>query len=205
MTEKQKMLHGEFYNPRDPELLEDYHRARHLLRALSQLDSRALDQRTALFRDLLGHAGDGAWIELPFSCEYGRHITIGRNSFVNVQCVFSDCNAISIGDHTLIGPNCQIYTATHPLDAADRIVPPAPGQAPYRTQTRPVRIGDNVWLGGSVIVLPGVTIGNNTTIGAGSVVTKDIPENVLAFGNPCRVIRSISSSNPTHEPRTLSP
>ena len=191
MTEKQKMLHGEFYNPRDPELLEDYHRARHLLRVLSQLDSRDLDQRTALFRDLLGHAGEGAWIELPFCCEYGRHITIGRNSFVNVQCVFSDSNTISIGDHTLIGPNCQIYTATHPLDAADRIHAPAPGQAPYRTQTRPVRIGDNVWLGGSVIVLPGVTIGAGAVIGAGSVVTSDVPPGMLAFGNPCRVQRAV--------------
>lgn len=191
MTEKQKMLGGEFYNPRDPELLHDYHQARRLLRELADLDSYDLTTRAARFRELLHQVGDGAWIELPFLCEYGRNITIGRNSFVNTNCVFSDCNRINLGDDVLIGPNCQLYTALHPLKASERIVAPAPGQAPYRTQSKPVRIGNRVWMGGSVVVLPGVNIGDGTTIGAGSVVTKDIPANVLAYGNPCRVVRSL--------------
>ena len=178
---------------RTPEILEQgLADARRLLRELGELDSYDLTTRAARFRELLAHADDGAWIELPFLCEYGRHISIGKDTFVNTNCVFSDCNRITVGDHVLIGPNCQLYTALHPVLASERVVAAAPGQAPYRTQSKPIRIGNKVWMGGSVIVLPGVTIGDGTTIGAGSVVTKDIPANVLAYGNPCRIVRELT-------------
>lgn len=193
MTEHQKMVSGEFYDPRDPAILQEYHRARRLLRELAQCDSHDPLARNALLRELLGGFAEGAWIELPFLCEYGSRIRVGRNTFINMNCVFLDAAPIEIGDNTLIGPNCQFYTPTHPLPAHERIRPAGAGTdgAPYRTRTRPIRIGHNVWLGGSVIVLPGVSIGDNTTVGAGSVVTRDLPAGVVAAGNPARILRTL--------------
>ncbi|KAA3630610.1 MAG: sugar O-acetyltransferase, partial [Bacteroidetes bacterium] len=140
--------------------------------------------------ELFAHKGAGVWIETPFFCDYGENISIGENTFVNANCMFIDNNKISIGKNGLIAPYVQIYTATHPLKATDRIIQTGPTTR-YLTSTKPVTIGDNVWIGGNSVIFPGVTIGNNVTIGAGSVVTKDIPDNVLAFGNPCEVRKEL--------------
>lgn len=195
-SEKEKMLAGAFYNSRDPELLAMYHRARRLLGEFNRAASTEMAEKEKLLQELLGGLGRGVWIEAPFFCDYGENITIGDNSFVNFNCMFLDCNRIEIGKNALIAPNVQIYTAFHPLDARERIREDwreDDGRAVYRTQSAPVRIGDNVWIGGGTMILPGVRIGSNSTVGAGSVVTKDLPEGVLALGSPCRVVRKIFS------------
>jgi maltose O-acetyltransferase len=145
---------------------------------------------------LLGGVGPGVWIEPPFFCDYGAHVYLGADTFVNVNCVFLDSAEIRVGANVLIGPGVQLLTVSHPLRAADRVASPdsdARGTpvAPYRTYARPITIGDRVWLGAGTIVLPGVTIGADATVGAGSVVTADVPPNTLAFGSPCRVQREL--------------
>ncbi|WP_319800635.1 sugar O-acetyltransferase [Luteolibacter arcticus] len=190
MTEEQKMLAGEPYSSRDPELIEQYHLSRALLKEFHALDSRDLARRTRVLGKLFRHLGDGAWLEAPFACEYGRYISIGRNTFVNVNCVFADNNFITIGDDTLIGPAVQIYTAGHPLLPEERASPPG-SASPYVTTGKPVSIGNQCWIGGGAIILPGVTIGDGCTIGAGSVVTKSIPSRSVAAGNPCRILKTL--------------
>ena len=190
ISEKQKMLNGATYDSRDPELLELYHKARKLTLQYNQLDSRDLEKRKELLQDLLKECPESVWIETPFYCDYGAHISIGPNSFINSNCIFIDNNYITIGKNALIAPMVQIYTASHPLKASERIIT-KDGHTSYLTTTKPVKIGDNVWIGGNSVICPGVTIGNNVTIGAGSVVTKDLPDDVLAFGNPCVVKRKI--------------
>ncbi len=188
------MLAGEPYNSRDPELLALAHRARALLATFAALPSTDTAGRHRVIADLLGEVGDGVWIEPPFFCDYGAHVTIGPGTFVNVNCVFLDSATIRIGADVLIGPGVQLLTVTHPLAARERIVAPEErhaGAAPYRTHARPIVIGDGAWLGAGTIVLPGVTIGANAVIGAGSVVTSDIPPDCLALGQPCRVQRSL--------------
>lgn len=184
------MLKGDFYDSRDPELIGMYHRARKLLKNYNLLDSELLEERERILTELFDVVGTGVWIETPFFCDYGKNISIGENTFVNTNCMFLDNNKITIGKNGLIAPYVQIYTASHPLKASERIIENG-HKARYLTSTKPVTIGDNVWVGGNSIIFPGVTIGNNVTIGAGSVVTKNIPDNVLAFGNPCVVIKSL--------------
>ena len=188
MTEKQKMLAGHHYDSRDPELLAMYHHARKLLHRYNHLDSEDLRKREEVLEQLLGRKENGVWIETPFFCDYGENITIGANTFINVNCMLLDNHRITIGSNGLIAPYVQIYTAVHPLKAADRIVKSSNGTR-YLTSAKPVTIGDNVWIGGNSIICPGVTIRDNVTIGAGSVVTQDISDNSLAFGNPCEVQR----------------
>ncbi|SFR52175.1 maltose O-acetyltransferase [Robiginitalea myxolifaciens] len=190
MTEKQKMLNGELYDSRDPEILKMYHKARRLGAEYNSLDSENFERRQQILQELLGSVGEKVWIEAPFLCDYGENITIGNGTFVNANCIFLDCNRITIGKNGLIAPYVQIYTADHPLKAADRILGPE-SQTPYRTSAKQVSIGDNVWIGGNSVICPGVSIGDNVTIGAGSVVTKDIPDNVLAFGNPCKIQKQL--------------
>lgn len=190
MTEKEKMLKGDFYNSRDPELLKMYHNARRLLKEYNSLDSDLTQKRQEILAELFGLKGESIWIETPFFCDYGINISIGQNTFVNTNCMFLDNNKITIGKNGLIAPYVQIYTATHPLSASERIIEQG-ANSRYLTSTKPVTIGDNVWIGGNSIIFPGVTIGNNVTIGGGSVVTKDIPDDVLAFGNPCEVKQKI--------------
>lgn len=190
MTEADKMLAGLPYDSRDPELLGLYHRARRLLRAYNGCDSDAAGERSRILTELLGRMGDGVWIEPPFLCDYGVNITIGDHTFINANCLFVDDNRIEIGRNGLIAPNVQIHTASHPVRADERIVETADGPR-YVTTTAPVVIGDRVWIGGGTVILPGVRIGHDVTIGAGSVVTRDIPDRVLAFGNPCRVQREL--------------
>jgi len=179
-----------FYNTRDPELIAAYHKAKKLLQSYNQLDSEAFIKKEEILTSLFMHKGKDVWIEAPFYCDYGENISIGENTFINVNCMFIDNNKITIGRNCLIAPYVQIYTASHPLNADERISK-AKDRGIYVTQAKPVNIGDKVWIGGNTVILPGVTIGNNVTIGAGSVVTKDVPDNVLAVGNPCKVLKEI--------------
>lgn len=190
MTEKQKMLLGDIYDSRDPELLLMYHRARKLLMQYNHASSESMNVKAEILEELLGFKGNDVWIESPFYCDYGKNIFIGDNTFVNTNCMFLDNNTITIGKNGLIAPYVQIYTASHPLSAHDRIMGEGK-KTRYKTFAKPVIIGDNVWIGGNAVILPGITIGHNVTIGSGSVVTKDIPDNVLAYGNPCKVARSL--------------
>ncbi len=190
MTEKEKMLGVEFYNSRDSELIKMYHRARRLLKNYNELSSELNSERERLLNELLGFKGDGVWIESPFYCDYGENISIGKNTFINTNCMFLDDNKITIGKTGLIAPYVQIYTASHPVKASDRIIENG-NESRYLTSAKPVKIGDNVWIGGNSVIFPGVVIGNNVTIGAGSIVTKSIPDDVLALGNPCKVIKEL--------------
>ena len=183
MTEKQKMLSGELYDGFDPELLKARGRARRLLVLYNATAMEDKDRRAELIKELVGAAGEGVWIEPPFQCDYGSNIRLGKGVFINFNCVILDCREVHLGDGTLIAPAVQIYTGFHPTDPEVRKT--------GRELAAPVRIGANVWIGGGAIICPGVTIGDNTTIGAGSVVLKDVPANVIAAGNPCRVIRSL--------------
>lgn len=139
------------------------------------------------FEKLIPSLGKNPWIESPFSCDYGSNLIIGDNFYANTNCTLLDCATITIGDNVLLGPNVSLYTSNHAFDAEERIE--------GLEQVLPISIGDNVWLGGSVTVVGGVTIGENTVFGAGSVVTKDIPANELAAGNPCRMIREITEAD----------
>jgi maltose O-acetyltransferase len=172
---KEKMLAGELYRAGDPELVAERRRARELLRRLPD-DPGAL-------AELLGHLGEGAEIVAPFACDYGYNISLGAGSFVNAGCVFLDCAPIEIGERTQIGPAVQLLTADHPLDAETRRA--------GLENAKPISIGADAWLGGGVIVLPGRNIGAECVIGAGSVVTKDVPGGVVAAGNPARVLRRL--------------
>ena len=186
------MLNGEYYNSRDPELLALYHRARKLINRYNDLDSEDLDERRLILDDMLGHCAEGVWIEAPFYCDYGANISIGQDTFINMNCFLLDNGKITIGKNVLIGPSVQIYTASHPLRASERVISikeRKKGMATYKTKTSPVTIGDNVWIGGNVSILPGITIGNNSVIGAGSIVNHSIPRDVLALGNPCKVVK----------------
>ena len=185
------MLQGEHYDSRDPELIGMYHQARQLFQEYNRLDSTEMDGREEILTALLRHKGIGVWIEAPFFCDYGENISIGEQTFINANCFFLDNNTITIGKNGLIGPYVQIYTAGHPLKASERIVKNMAGETSYVTNTKPVTIGDNVWIGGNTVIMPGIAIGHNVTIGAASVVTKDIPDNVLAYGNPCKVIKAL--------------
>lgn len=191
MTEREKMLAGELYDCSDAELLEQWHKAKDLIRNYNSLNSNDLENKDRILNELLGGVGENIWITSPFYVDYGNNIYFGNNCEVNMNCTFLDDNKIVVGDNALIAPNVQIYTAFHPTNAKDRFgEPKADGSFEFcKTITAPVIIGDNVWIGGGAIILPGVTIGDNVVIGAGSIVTKSISNNSVALGNPCRVVR----------------
>ena len=191
MTEREKMLAGQLYDCGDAELLEQWHKAKDLVRDYNQTDSKAAEEKKRILQELLGGSGENLWITAPFYVDYGNNIYFGNNCEINMNCTFLDDNKIVIGNNSLIAPNVQIYTAFHPTNAADRFgEPKEDGSFEFcKTQTAPVVIGENVWIGGGAIIMPGVTIGDNVVIGAGSVVTRDIPSNVIAYGSPCRVMR----------------
>ena len=202
-SQRERMLSGEVYDSRDPELLALAHRARALLAAFAGLPSTDGPARHRTLVELFAHVGAGVWIEPPFFCDYGQHITIDDDSFINVNCVFLDAAPIHVGAQVLVGPGVQLLTVSHPLSAAERIVPPEarrPEHAPYRTFARPIVVGDRAWLGAGSIVLPGVTIGANAVIGAGSLVTADIPPDCLAYGRPCRVRRALHPTRAATSP-----
>jgi maltose O-acetyltransferase len=181
-TELQKMLAGELYDALDPVLVEMRAGARLLLARFNGLMAAPLSERVLVLGKLLGRCSS-IDIQPPFFCDYGKHVLVGANCFMNFNCVILDCGWVRIGDNVQFGPAVQVYTAYHPLVAAERVKGPE--------LASPVTIGDNVWIGGGALVCPGVEIGANTTIGAGSVVTRSIPEGVFAAGNPCRVVRSL--------------
>jgi maltose O-acetyltransferase len=181
-SEREKMLAGELYDPLDPDLAAARHRARDLCAHLNATREAQQEERRRILEALLGAGGDDVWMQPPFYCDYGFNILLGRKCFFNFNCVVLDVCTVRVGDYTLFGPAVQIYTATHPMDAVSR-----------RTQefAKPIEIGSDVWVGGAAVILPGVTIGSRTIIGAGSVVSRDVPEGVFAAGNPCRVIRQL--------------
>ena len=185
MTEKDKMLAGLWYSAVDPQLLEELNAVKEIIHRYNALTPSEQETRLAILKDLLGGIGDDSIIiNQPFYCDYGKQISVGKRFFANFNFTVLDEAPVTIGDDCFIGPNVSIYTACHSTDPEER--------NSRREWAEPVSIGNNVWIGGSVTILPGVTVGNNVTIGAGSVVTKDIPDNVVAAGNPCRIIKSLS-------------
>jgi maltose O-acetyltransferase len=182
-TERERMLAGEMYDPLDPELVEARIRARDLCQDLNATRERDQERRREILTELFGRGGDSVWMQPPFYCDYGKNIALGERVYFNFNCVVLDVCPVMIGSFTLFGPAVQIYTATHPLNAALRR---------QREFAKPIEIGSDVWVGGGSIICPGVKIGSKTVIGAGSVVTRDVPDGVVAVGNPCRVIRTIT-------------
>ncbi len=190
---KQRMLRGELYKFDDPELVADHARAQELLERYNATHHVDQDLRDSLLRDLLGEVGEGVVVRPSFRCDYGRQIAIGAVTFVNFDCVMLDAAPIRIGAACQIATCVQLLTATHPID-------PEPRRDGWES-AKPITVGDNVWLGGGVIVCPGVTIGDNTVVGAGSVVTGDLPAGVVAFGSPARVQRPIDDRDTVSVPR----
>lgn len=180
-TECEKMIAGELYDPGDQELVRLRREAQRLCQRYNQTEPHERITRQKLLRELLGAGAKTAQIEAPFYCDYGANIRLGKNCFFNVNCVILDACPVTLGDHCLLGPGVQLYSATHPLEAELRR---------HQQLGKPITLGNDVWLGGGVIVCPGVTIGDRAVIGAGSVVTQDIPADVVAAGNPCRVLRA---------------
>lgn len=190
MTEREKMLKGMIYNSRDPELIDLYWRARALLHEFAM--NAASRDRMQYLQELVPNLGEGVWVEPPFFCEYGAHISIGRGTYINNNVFFQDCATITIGEYGLIGPGVQFCTAKHPVDSDQRIQSEADtGHTYYVTSASPIMVGNRVWIGAHVTILGGVTIGDDCVIGAGSVVTRDIPAGCVAQGVPCRVVKSI--------------
>jgi maltose O-acetyltransferase len=182
-SERQKMLSGELYDPLDRELVDARKRARDLCQNLNATREAEEEKRRQILKELFGAGGDSVWMQPPFFCDYGSNIELGERVFFNFNCVVLDVCPIRVGSFTLFGPAVQIYTPMHPFNAELR-----------RRQEfgKPVEIGSDVWVGGGAIILPGVRIGSRAVIGAGSVVTRDVPDDVFAAGNPCRVIREIT-------------
>ena len=194
-TELDKCMAGEWYDCHDPIFITQKGKTRQLLARYNAQPYEEKKTKQEVLKEMFGSIGNNVSVGTPFLCDYGCNIHIGDNVSVNMNCSFIDCNKITIGSHVLIASNVQIYTATHPIELSERLTPGwTPDQAAYfcRTYALPVTIEDGCWIGGGVIILPGVTIGKGCVIGAGSVVTKNIPADSLAVGNPCRVIREIN-------------
>lgn len=184
MTEKEKCAAGLLYNANyDKELIQERLAAKDLCGEYNQLKNSDAEGRMSLLKKILGKTGENICIEPSFWCDYGYNIEAGENFYANHNLVILDCAKVIFGDNVFIGPNCSFYTASHPINAKQR-------NEGLET-AQPIKVGNNVWFGGNVVVLPGVSIGNNAVIGAGSVVTKDIPENVVAVGNPCKPVRNV--------------
>lgn len=183
MTEKQKMLSGELYDACDAELLVELNAVKVLCQQYNNLLPTDFAARNAMLKRILGQADDDTFINQPFYCDYGKHIRLGKRFFANFHLIVLDEAYVTIGDDCFLGPNVSIYTACHSTNPVERNT--------RLEWAKPVTIGHNVWIGGDVTILPGVTIGDNCTIGAGSVVTRDIPANSIAAGNPARVIRTV--------------
>lgn len=187
MTEKEKMQGQMLYNANDEALLEERTRAKELCHAYNQLSPADTEGQREILQRLLGKTGGSFCIMAPFWCDYGYNITLGGNFYANHNLVILDCARVTFGDNVFVAPNCGFYTAGHPIDFARR--------NRGLEYAYPITVGSNVWIGGGVQVMPGVRIGDNVVIGGGSVVVRDIPDNSVAVGNPCRVIRAITEED----------
>lgn len=189
MNTWERLHAGLVYNDFDDDLFQRRVKAKKLFRAYNASDDDQVELREQLMGELFGSVGKRVWIEPDFKCEFGSNIHIGDDVYINFGCIILDCAKVTIGEHTLIGPNVGLYAANHSTDAEERINGGCYG--------KPISIGKNCWLGGDVKVVPGVTIGDGTIIGTGSIVTKDIPAGVIAVGNPCHVLRKITDADKT--------
>ena len=186
MSEKEKMLAGEIYDANyDKELIEDRYKAKNLCHEFNNLKPSDIEAREKIIKKLFGKTGQQILIEQNFWCDYGYNIFVGENFYMNHNCIILDAGRVEFGNNIFIAPNCAFYTAGHPIEPEIR--------NRGLEYAKPIKVGNNVWIGGNVTVLPGITIGDNVTIGAGSVVVKDIPSNVVAVGNPCKVIKEIKT------------
>src|SRR5690606_20093598 len=182
-SEREKMLAGELYDPMDPELAAGRVRARNLCHALNATRDAEHEERRRILRELFGAGGDSVWMQPPFFCDYGSNIELGERVFFNFNCVVLDVCPVRIGSYTMFGPAAQVLTP----------MPPFGAELGRRAELgKPVAVGSDVWVGAAALILPGVRIGSRSVIGAGSVVTRDVPEGVFAAGNPCCVIREIT-------------
>ena len=187
MTERERMLAGRLYFSGGEELRGMRSRAKELNARYNSTMESQQEERLAILKELFGNVGSNPWIEPNLRCDYGKHISIGNNFYANYDCIFLDCAAVTIGDNVLFGPRVCVFTAGHPIDPVVR--------ASGLEQAKSITIGSNVWVGGNTVINPGVTIGDNVVIGSGSVVTKDIPSDVIAVGNPCRILRKITEED----------
>ncbi len=185
-TEKEKMIIGDYYLAGDATLVKDRRKAKNLLHRLNVLEYRITKKSREIIQELIPHTGKNIYIEPPFFCDYGYNIFCGDNVYFNVNCVVLDSAKVTIGSNVFFAPGVQLYTANHPLNIEPRKT---------LENAFPITIGNDCWIGGNAIILPGITIGNGCVIGAGSVVTKDIPENSLAVGNPAKVIRKLNQES----------
>ncbi len=185
MTEKEKMIAGELYFASDSQLLKERQNAQLLFQKFNALTELEKPLRNEILETLIGQLGNNLIIEPPFFCDYGYNINIGENVYINYNCCILDGTFVTIGDHCMFGPNVQIYTASHPLEHKAR----NSGQE----FSKPITIGNNVWIGGNATICPGVTLGDNVVVGAGTVVTKDFPDDVLIGGNPAKIIKTITN------------
>ncbi|ULA60692.1 MAG: Nodulation protein L [Nitrospira sp.] len=190
-SDKTKMLAGELYRASSAELTMERRRAQMMLARYNAISDGEPDLLLSLLRDVMGSVGEGTVIMPQFTCDYGYNIRLGRNVFINYHCIFLDCAPIDIGNDVQVGPSVQLYTAQHPLDADVR--------RSGLESARPIRIGNDVWIGGGAVILPGVTIGDRSVVGAGSVVVRSVPADCVAVGNPARVVRTSVSPPLTTE------
>lgn len=186
-TQRERMLAGLLYSPSDDELRKMNKRNRRIIHLYNQTTIDEKVKRTELLQELLGKTGEGVYFEPPFHCDYGDHISVGDHFYANFDCIMLDIAPITVGNNVLFGPRVSLYTAGHPIDAEVRNSGLEFGQR--------IVVGDNVWIGGNTVINPGVTIGDNVVIGSGSVVTRDIPANVVAVGSPCKVLREITDKD----------
>ena len=187
MTEKEKMISGQPYLANGKELFTERQNAKELVFEFNNSHPKELKFRSEIIKKLFGKTDKGFYIEPPFRCDYGYNISVGKNFYSNYNCTILDCAEVIIGDNVMFAPNVSILTAGHPIHPEMRNT--------GIEYAFPITIGNNVWIGGNVVVNSGVSIGNNTIIGSGSVVTKDIPDNVIAVGNPCKVLREITEED----------
>ncbi len=187
MTELEKKQSGEVYDAREPELRKQQNRAKNLMRQYNGIPAENVVERAHVLSELFGTFGKNARVNQPIYMDYGYNIHLGNNSFLNMHCTLLDTAPIVIGECTMVGPDAKIHTAVHALNGAERFWHEPDGTTAVKTQTMPVHIGSYTWIGGGSIILPGVTIGDNVVIGAGSVVTESIPDNAIACGNPCQI------------------
>jgi len=184
-TEKEKMLAGEMYNPADAQLVKDREYARRQVRIYNETSETEGEKRTQLLRELFGSTGENVYMEPNIRVDYGYNIFVGENFSANFDCVILDVCEVRFGDNCMLAPGVHVYTATHPLDPTER--------NSGKEYAKPIIFGDNVWIGGSAVINPGVSIGDNVVIASGSVVTKDVPNNVVVGGNPAKIIKKIEN------------